>query len=84
MSEAAGEMASEAQVTLDDGVPHLDAVRPGQFSEPLQFFVGINEWLVHDGDSSCLAPCAAGARLCRVLCDSVARFGFINGGLQPG
>ena len=84
MSESAGEMVSEAQVTLDDGVPHLDAVRPDQFSEPLQFFVGVNEWLVHDGDWSCLAPYAAGARLCRWLCDSVARFGLINGGSQPG
>jgi hypothetical protein len=58
-------------------------VRADQFSEPLQFFVGVNEWLVHDGEWSCLAPCAAGAGLCRWLCDSVARFGLMNGGSQP-
>ena len=60
MSESAGEMVSEAQMTLDDGVPHLDAVRTDQFSEPLQFFVGVNEWLVHDVGSSCLVSMCGG------------------------
>ena len=41
MGKALGQMVSQAEMTFDNGVSHLDALRPDELSEPLSLFVGI-------------------------------------------